>query len=102
MLQPIQVDTVISYYQKWRKRFPTLGRLANTPRDEVKRFWAILGYYPRVRMLHGGDKDILSPYHGKMPPTAEASSRSQALDVTPLSQLQASPLTKKGRCRMIM
>lgn len=52
MLQQTQVKTVIPYYEKWIRRFPSLKALAEAPFSDVLRHWAGLGYYRRVRMLH--------------------------------------------------
>lgn len=52
MLQQTQVTTVIPYYQRWLKRFPTLKHLAKAPLHEVLKMWEGLGYYQRARALH--------------------------------------------------
>jgi A/G-specific adenine glycosylase len=52
MLQQTQVDTVIPYYQKWLRRFPTIQSLAKASQSEVLKYWAGLGYYRRARFLH--------------------------------------------------
>ncbi len=61
MLQQTQVDTVIPYYEKWLKRFPTLESLAKAPLSEVMKRWAGLGYYRRARMLHEAAKKLKVP-----------------------------------------
>ncbi len=67
MLQQTQVVTVIPYYQKWIKRFPSVESLARAPLSEVMKYWAGLGYYRRVRMLHEGAKKIVKKYGGQVP-----------------------------------
>lgn len=52
MLQQTQVDTVIGYYERWMKRFPTATDLAHADRDEVMAMWSGLGYYRRAGFLH--------------------------------------------------
>lgn len=52
MLQQTQVKTVIPYYEKWLRQFPTVKRLAESPSETVMNHWAGLGYYRRARMLH--------------------------------------------------
>jgi A/G-specific adenine glycosylase len=71
MLQQTQVDTVIPYYEKWLKRFPTVEALAKSPSSEVMKYWAGLGYYRRVRMLHEAAKEICKNRRGKIPQTRD-------------------------------
>ncbi|MBI3306600.1 MAG: A/G-specific adenine glycosylase [Candidatus Omnitrophica bacterium] len=71
MLQQTQVDTVIPYYQKWIKHFPTIASLADSPQAEVMKYWAGLGYYRRARMLHGAAKILVKNHGGKLPQSAE-------------------------------
>jgi len=52
MLQQTQVATVIPYYDRFLKRFPTVHTLANAPQEDVLRLWSGLGYYARGRNLH--------------------------------------------------
>jgi len=52
MLQQTQVATVIPYYERFLKRFPTVAALARAPEQEVLRLWSGLGYYARGRNLH--------------------------------------------------
>lgn len=60
MLQQTQVSTVIGYYQKFIKRFPTLFSLALAQEDEVLHLWTGLGYYARARNIHKAAKIIMS------------------------------------------
>lgn len=71
MLQQTQVDTVIPYYKKWLKSFPTLEKLAAAPEDRVMEHWAGLGYYRRARMLHQGARYVRDELGGKIPRTPE-------------------------------
>jgi len=52
MLQQTQVATVIPYYERFLKRFPTVETLAKAPEEAVLRLWSGLGYYARGRNLH--------------------------------------------------
>jgi A/G-specific adenine glycosylase len=52
MLQQTQVATVIPYYERFLKRFPSAQRLAQAREEEVLRLWSGLGYYARGRNLH--------------------------------------------------
>jgi A/G-specific adenine glycosylase len=70
MLQQTQVDTVIPYYRRFLRRFPTLRRLANTSLPDVLKVWEGLGYYRRARLLHEAARQVLSCLGGHMPRTA--------------------------------
>lgn len=52
MLQQTRVDTVISYYNKFMKKFPDVIVLADAEETEVLSAWQGLGYYSRARNLH--------------------------------------------------
>lgn len=52
MLQQTRVDTVIGYYERFLRRFPTVRILAGAKREEVLKLWEGLGYYRRVLHLH--------------------------------------------------
>jgi A/G-specific adenine glycosylase len=69
MLQQTQVATVISYFNAFIVRFPTLRDLANADIDEVLALWAGLGYYSRARNLHKSARIILTKFNGNFPLT---------------------------------
>ena len=71
MLQQTQVATVIPYYRRFLRRFPTLRALARAELDDVLRLWAGLGYYARARSLHRTARMILDEYGGRFPTTAD-------------------------------
>jgi A/G-specific adenine glycosylase len=71
MLQQTQVATVIPYYNRWLKIFPTLASLAQAPLSRALELWAGLGYYRRVRMLHQAARLIQKKSGGKVPQTAQ-------------------------------
>jgi A/G-specific adenine glycosylase len=52
MLQQTRVDTVLDYFERFTRLWPTLGELAQAEEEEVVREWAGLGYYSRARNLH--------------------------------------------------
>ena len=52
MLQQTQVNTVIPYYLRFMKSFPSVQDLAVAPLDEILHHWTGLGYYARARNLH--------------------------------------------------
>jgi len=67
MLQQTQVKTVIPYYLKFLKSFPTISKLSKANIDDVLAHWAGLGYYSRARNLHTCAKIIVEQYAGKFP-----------------------------------
>jgi A/G-specific adenine glycosylase len=69
MLQQTQVATVIPYYQKFLKSFPTIRHLAKSDLSKVLKIWEGLGYYSRARNLHRASQIVLNQFHGKIPDT---------------------------------
>ncbi len=67
MLQQTQVATVLPYYQKFLKTFPTIRSLARAKLSEVLKAWEGLGYYSRARNLHRAAQVILTHFNGKIP-----------------------------------
>src|SRR5687767_666234 len=67
MLQQTQVTTVIPYYLRFMKRFPTIETLATASTDEVLHYWTGLGYYARARHLHKAAQIIRTKYQGIFP-----------------------------------
>lgn len=52
MLQQTRVETVIAYYERFLRRFPTTQRLARADHESVLKHWEGLGYYRRIFHLH--------------------------------------------------
>jgi len=52
MCQQTRITTVIPYYQRWMRAFPSWRSLARAPGSRVLRMWEGLGYYRRARFLH--------------------------------------------------
>ncbi len=71
MLQQTQVATVINYFNRFMKRFPTAEKLARAKQDTVLKLWEGLGYYSRGRNLHKAAKIIVKDYGGQLPDTVE-------------------------------
>jgi len=67
MLQQTRVDTVIPYYEKWLKLFPTVEALANASEQDVLNAWEGLGYYSRARNFHKAAKIVVEKYNGELP-----------------------------------
>ena len=72
MLQQTQVDTVLPYYRKFLKTFPSVGHLARAPIEKVLSLWSGLGYYSRARNLHRAAQAVLANHGGNLPDTREA------------------------------
>lgn len=71
MLQQTQVVTVIPYYRRFTKTFPTVTSLARAPLQKVLKFWEGLGYYSRARNLHRAAQAIRDKWNGIIPNTVE-------------------------------
>lgn len=71
MLQQTQVATVLGYFDRFIKRFPSVESLACASEDEVMTYWAGLGYYTRARNLHRCAKEVVQRYQGKFPRTRQ-------------------------------
>lgn len=52
MLQQTQVSRVVTFYQDFLERFPTLAHVARAKPHQVMEAWEGLGYYARARNLH--------------------------------------------------
>lgn len=71
MLQQTQVATVLPYYERFLRRFPTVHVLAAARIDDVLKLWAGLGYYSRARNLHKTAVKVVNEYDGQFPDTVE-------------------------------
>ena len=71
MLQQTRVDTVVSYYERFVSRWPTVQSLAEASEDAVLTAWSGLGYYRRARMLHAAAKRVVGDHRGRFPSTAD-------------------------------
>jgi len=71
MLQQTRVGAVISHYEEFLRRFPTVRKLAAAREASVLAAWSGLGYYRRARMLHAAAKVVAREYAGNFPNTAE-------------------------------
>ncbi|MEZ4393287.1 MAG: A/G-specific adenine glycosylase [Polyangiales bacterium] len=67
MLQQTRVDTVIPYYTRFLRDFPTARALADAPESEVLARWSGIGYYRRARLLHAAAKAVVERHGGELP-----------------------------------
>ncbi|VEN72718.1 Adenine DNA glycosylase [Candidatus Desulfarcum epimagneticum] len=67
MLQQTQVKTVIPYYERWVKKFPSIQDLAAASPGEVLKLWEGLGYYNRCHNFHKAARLLVSDFAGRVP-----------------------------------
>ena len=67
MLQQTQVRTVLPYYKKWIKKFPTLKTVSLSNIDSLLKLWEGLGYYKRCINFYKASKIVIDIYNGKIP-----------------------------------
>ncbi len=67
MLQQTQVKTVIPYFERFTRRYPTVTELADAELDEVLHLWTGLGYYSRARNLHRSAQQVVQDHAGQFP-----------------------------------
>ena len=67
MLQQTQVQTVVPYFLRFMKAFPTLEDLAGADDQHLLRIWAGLGYYSRARNLRESARMLVSEHGGSSP-----------------------------------
>ena len=69
MLQQTRVDTVVDYYKRWMKTFPSWRALACASQADVLKAWEGLGYYSRARNLHAAAKRVYNEFKSRPPNT---------------------------------
>lgn len=72
MLQQTRVETVVPYFERWMRRFPSLLDLADADLDSVLALWSGLGYYSRARRLHATARLVRDRHDGAIPDTITA------------------------------
>ena len=71
MLQQTTVAAVKPYFERFLKRFPSIGKLAAANEEDVLRLWEGLGYYSRARNLRKAAQTIVAN-GGEFPTTIES------------------------------
>ena len=71
MLQQTQVKTVLPFFKKFTKKFPTLKSLSKSNEKQILKMWEGLGYYRRARNLFVCSKRLISLYKEKLPKTLD-------------------------------
>lgn len=72
MLQQTQVATVIGYFERWMRQFPSVESVAQAPIEVLMKAWEGLGYYSRVRQIHQTARNLMESYGGRFPDSREA------------------------------
>lgn len=72
MLQQTTVATVRPYYERFLRRFPTVGALAAADLNDVLALWSGLGYYARARNLWAAMQTVQKEHGGRIPGDVEA------------------------------
>ncbi|MCL4257391.1 MAG: A/G-specific adenine glycosylase [Anaerolineales bacterium] len=70
MAQQTRLETMLPYYQRWMRRFPTVQALAAAREQQVLNAWEGLGYYSRARNLHKAARQLVAEAGGQMPRSA--------------------------------
>jgi A/G-specific adenine glycosylase len=67
MLQQTQVATVVPYFERWMRTYPTVSALAESGEQDVLKLWEGLGYYSRARSLRAGARVVCEKFAGQVP-----------------------------------
>lgn len=71
MAQQTQIETVIPYFERFVKRYPTIHDLAATDSDTLHKMVEGIGYYRRFQLMHEAAKLIVNTYNEVFPDTYE-------------------------------
>src|SRR5688572_15230388 len=67
MLQQTQVETMLPYYERFVREFPTIHAVANADEERVFALWAGLGYYRRAKNLMAAAREVVAKHGGEIP-----------------------------------
>ncbi len=70
-LQQTRVEQGTPYIERFLRRLPTVGALAQADLDDVLKLWEGLGYYARARNLHAAARVIVRDHGGSLPTTVD-------------------------------
>lgn len=71
MAQQTQIATMLPYFKRWIKHYPTIESLAQAPIDSVLKLWEGLGYYRRAHNLLLGAQYVMEHFNGQLPTTKD-------------------------------
>ncbi len=72
MLQQTTVATVIPYYERWTKMWPTVEAVSQASTEEILKQWQGLGYYSRAKNIHRAAQIVCQEFKGKLPDEPQA------------------------------
>lgn len=67
MAQQTRLESMLPYFERWMRRFPTLPALAAAREQQVLSAWEGLGYYSRARNLHKAARYVVAELGGRIP-----------------------------------
>jgi A/G-specific adenine glycosylase len=67
MLQQTTVNTVIPYYERWVRDYPSIEKVASAPLGRLLKNWQGLGYYQRAKNIHKAAGFFLREHKGRIP-----------------------------------
>ncbi|MFA4814577.1 MAG: A/G-specific adenine glycosylase [Candidatus Gracilibacteria bacterium] len=65
MLQQTQVATMLPYFKRWMKAFPTIKSVARAKEDKILKLWEGLGYYNRAKNIRKTAKILVEKNKGE-------------------------------------
>ena len=65
MLQQTQVKTVIPYYLRFIKTYPTFNSLILASEDQIIALWSGLGFYRRAKNIYNAKEQIKNSFNKK-------------------------------------
>jgi A/G-specific adenine glycosylase len=71
MAQQTRLGSMLPYYKRWMRRYPSIRTLARSEEQDVLALWEGLGYYGRARNLRRAAQVIMKEYGGRLPSTVE-------------------------------
>ena len=71
MLQQTQVKTVIPFFKKVTKKYPSLKSIASASEDEILALWTGLGFYRRAKNIYATKEIIKANYNNEFPSSLE-------------------------------
>ncbi|MCW5876902.1 MAG: A/G-specific adenine glycosylase [Anaerolineales bacterium] len=72
MAQQTRLESMLPYYRRWMRRFPTIRSLAEADEQAVLAAWEGLGYYSRARNLRRAAQIVLREHGGRLPRSLES------------------------------
>lgn len=67
MLQQTQVNTAITYFERFMAKYPDLQTIKNAAEDDIYNLWSGLGYYRRANYIFQAKELIHNKFRGEMP-----------------------------------